>query len=224
MRRGGAGRKLATLVTGVFLVKLSLAAPITGPSALLFYATVDEARRFAVDSASERGWAVLAAAEVAEFEQVLEEGDPRRLIRVSAWFTEEPAGVRVLLRGREVEVSATGEELSTDVTERYRENLTNALASLRSNWDRQHRRDPGEPEEATLVGSVGSVGDPTQRGPIGVWAYYAERYAESRACELTPTGAVLEASGADWERHRVDCLDGRSLRIHCHHGDCTARR
>lgn len=222
---GWTGWKLVTLAAGVVLWERGLAAPMTGPNALLFSATLEEARDFALESATARGWVVLAVqAGMAELEQVLEDGDPRRLIRVSAWFTEEPAGARVLLRAREVEVPAAGTEWGTDVTERYRENLTNALASLLSNWDRQRDPRPGALGDAPVTGVAGSVDGSGQAGPIGVWAYYAERYAESRDCALTPAGAVLEASGGDWERHRVDCRDGRSLRIHCDHGDCTGRR
>ncbi len=134
------------------------------PSVLLFAAAVDEARDLAVDSAYVRGWAVRTLGQdSAEFEQVLDEGDPadplapRRMIQISAFFMDEPPGVRVLLRAHELEVATTREQWSTDVTDRY-----------------------------------------------------AERYAESRGCELTPAGAVLEASGPDWEEHRIGCRGGRS--------------
>ncbi|WP_296811820.1 hypothetical protein [Thiocapsa sp.] len=202
------------------------------PGVLLFGATPEQARDFAIESAYRRGWNVPeVGARTAGFEQVLEESDPddplgaRNVIHISASFVEETAGTRVLLRAREVRKSATGEEWSTDVTERYAENLGNALSSLRRKWD-EHR-------EAAGVGARGPdrsrapISDPPDRRagsePVGTWAYYAERYAESRGCALTDAGSVLEASGPEWEQHRVTCRDGRSLRVYCRLGDCTAR-
>lgn len=104
------------------------------PGVLLYGATMEQARDFAIETAYRRGWSVPAvSATTAGFEQVLEESDPddplasRHLIHISASFVEETAGTRVLLRAREVRVSSTGEEWSTDVTERYAENLGNAF-------------------------------------------------------------------------------------------------
>ncbi|EGV18574.1 hypothetical protein [Thiocapsa marina] len=202
------------------------------PSILLYGATPDQARDFAIETAYSRGWSVpTVGATTAGFEQVLEEGDPdnprapRDLIRISASFVEETAGTRVLLRAREIRISATGEEWSTDVTERYAENLGNALSSLRRKWD--------EYREAAGIGAREPARSPPPRPDspdryagteaLGTWTYYAERYAESRGCVLTDMGTVLEATGPEWERHRVPCRNGRSLRVYCRLGDCSAR-
>jgi hypothetical protein len=196
----------------------------------LFGATVDEARDFAVESASARGWSVPAIGPTtAELEQAIDDGDPddplasRRVLRISALFTEESAGTRVLLRAREVEVSATGDERTTDVTDRYAENLGNALASLGSKWDERReadaigRQQTGQASASRADASGSDAGTAT----VGTWAYYAERYAAGRGCTPTDAGAILETSGFEWEQHRVTCRDGGSLRVHCRLGDCT---
>ncbi len=213
------GRVLVAI--GLVVVGLADAAPVAG--VFLFGATVDEARDFAVESASARGWSVPAIGPTTvELEQTLIEGDPedplalRRVIRISALFNEEAAGTRVLLRAREVEVSATGNEYATDVTERYAENMDNALTSLVSKWD--------ERREAGAIGAQyagPAPGSHAEAARVGTWAYYAERYAASRGCAPTDAGAILETSGPEWEQHRVICRDGRSLRVHCRLGDCT---
>jgi hypothetical protein len=209
------------------LLSLALADAAAAQSVLLFGASLDEARDFAVESAYARGWSIpeIGAAAV-EFEQTLDEGDPeaplmpRVLIRISAHFTEEATGTRVLLRAREVETAATGETWTADVTLRYAENLNNALSSLRNKWDARRERDS--------IGGMPTAADhldlPAGAASVGTWAYYAERYAESRGCELTSSGAILEASGPEWERHRIDCRDGRSMRVQCRHGDCASDR
>jgi hypothetical protein len=202
------------------------------PGVLLYGATPEQARDFAIESAYRRGWSVPAVgATTAGFEQVLEESDPddplalRHVIHISASFVEETAGTRVLLSAREVWISATGEEWSTDVTERYAENLGNALSSLRRKWD-EDREAAGVSErepDRTRAPLRESPDSRAKSKPVGTWAYYAERYAESRGCMLTDTETLLEASGPEWEQHRVTCRDGRSLRVHCRLGDCTAR-
>ena len=222
-------------VTALGILAIELAAAAPAPGTLLYGATPEQARDFAIASAYRRGWSVPVVGETTvEIEQILEESDPdaplapRRLIRISAVFVAEDSGTRVLLRAREVQTSATGEEWSTDVTERYAENLGNALSSLRSKWDEHH--DTGQPRTRKSARGP-TTGDEsidraaeTGAGPVGTWAYYAERYAESRGCVLTDAETLLEASGPNWEWHRVKCRNGRSLRVHCHLGDCTTRR
>jgi hypothetical protein len=237
-RRGGrCGTKPTppALVFGRILIAIGLvvagianAAP--EPGVFLFGATVDEARDFAVESASARGWSVPAIGpSTVELEQTLDQGDPddplasQRVIRISALFTEETAGTRVLLRAREVEVSATGDERTTDVTERYAENLGNALASLGSKWDvRREANAIGRQPAGQASASRDAIsGSDAATATVGTWAYYAERYAASRGCTPTDSGAILETSGPEWEQHRVTCRDGGSLRVHCRLGDCT---
>ncbi|MFB1489388.1 MULTISPECIES: hypothetical protein [unclassified Thiocapsa] len=225
--------RIGPVALGILAIELAAAAP--APGVLLYGATPEQARDFAIDSAYRRGWNVPVVGETTvEIEQILEESDPddplapRRLIRISAVFVPEGAGTRVLLRAREVQTSATGEEWSTDVTERYAENLGNALSSLRSKWD--GHRDTGSPrtrEPARPAASIDESADgatEADAGPVGTWTYYAERYAESRGCVLTDAKTHLEASGPEWEQHRVNCRDGRAMHVHCRQGDCTTRR
>jgi hypothetical protein len=206
---------------------LALADAAAAQSVLLFGASLDEARDFTVESASARGWSLPSiGADAVEIEATLDEGDPddplmpRVLIRISAHFTEEAAGTRVLLRAREVETAPTGETWTSDVTLRYAENLNNALSSLRNKWDA--RREQGSIEG--MPSAAARLDPPSDTASVGTWAYYAERYAESRGCGLTASGAVLDATGPDWERHRIECKDGRSMRVQCRHGDCTSDR
>lgn len=232
-------RRYLRLLTALLLPGIVINEGLAEPSVLLFNATLEEARDFTVESASARGWSVPSIGQNgAEFEQDLddEEDDDavatdnaedvtdvgfvaRRRIRIAAQFSEEAAGIRVLLRAHELESSQTG-EWTTDVTDRYAENLNNALTSLRRKWDQY--RDPlanGSQQDAALTAQDGSQ----DAVSIGIWAYYAERYAQSRGCELTSRGALIESSGPHGEQHRVDCRDGRSLRVLCDQGDCTLR-
>lgn len=210
----------------------ALSAAAQQPSVLLYGATLDAGRQFAVDSALVRGWRVLSVgAESAVFEQTLEEAEdeqsesPSRVIRVFAWFAPESAGLRVYLRAEEIENPDTDEEWASDVTGAYTDNLIHALSSLRASWDRASPGQALRPESPT---AQPRSPDParasirTSSARLGTWAYYAERYAQSRGCELADSGAELEAAGQEWEQHLVSCQDGRKLRVHCRYGDCTA--
>ena len=225
-------RHWAHIGTGAcLLLATSLALSQQEPSVLLFGATLDRARDLAVSSATQKGWRLLSVTPAtAVFEQTLEGsgGDddtgPARVIRVFARFDEESGGVRVLLRAEEVEEPGKADEWMAEVTTRYADNLSNALASLRASWD------AAAPARAANTGYVADPGvAPGQvQSPVpgvlprvGIWAYYAEGYARSRDCTLADSGAELEAAGPDWERHRVSCRDGDQIRVYCRHGDCT---
>jgi hypothetical protein len=223
-------RNCARIWTAACLVLAnSLALALQEPSVLLFGATLDQARDLAVSSATHKGWRLLSVTPAAAvFEQTLDgsrgEDDrgPERVIRVFARFDEESDGVRVLLRAEEVEQPGSADEWMAEVTARYADNLTNALTSLRASWDAAARA-PNTgyvPERGVVPGQVQS---PRSSGQprVGTWAYYAEDYALSRGCDLTDSGAELEAAGPDWERHRVSCRDGRQIRVYCRYGDCT---
>ncbi|MBK1644961.1 hypothetical protein CKO25_09915 [Thiocapsa imhoffii] len=215
--------------TGRLLLILALSAeiaaapqPRAGPGILLFQATVEEAREVALASATASGWVqVDATTNSIDLEHLIEDEDihdpraPKTLIRIQVIFSDEPMGTRVLLQAMQVQ-SADDRLVTSDVTARYAENLDNALNSLRRRWDLRRGaqgasvRSP-EPRQAS---------EPRQAA-VGIWAYYAERYAIALGCELGHSGAILAQSGSDWERHRVPCHDGRILEVICHHGDCT---
>ncbi|EGV30598.1 hypothetical protein ThidrDRAFT_2557 [Thiorhodococcus drewsii AZ1] len=201
----------------------------SAPDVLLFGADLGEARSFTVDSAASRGWSVRAVAPTqAVFEQTLV-GDENqgiltieKLLRIVAAFREESAGVRVDLRALEIDWPETEEERMTDVTDRYRDNLGHALASLRAKWDARREDGAGaRPAEQGETPGRFTPATPTS-GASGTWSYAAERYAISRGCELTDRPTQLLASGPDWERHRVFCLGGSEVSVDCHYGDCTS--
>lgn len=216
---------LLLLLAGIFPAQAD-------PNVLLFGATLSSARALAMESALQRGWTLVADDSAAiTFEQVLEEDawgeTPTRVIRVHTRFAEESGGVRVVLSADELESPGTGEQWIYDVTDRYAENLGNALSSLRAKWDTAHPggsqgTGPVRHRPAPLQPPGPHNATTTSQGRVGTWAYYAERYAQSRGCELNEQGAVLEAAGESWEHHRVGCLDGSEMRIRCRYGDCTS--
>jgi hypothetical protein len=227
-RIGPSGHALTLLL---LLLLGACACAASQPSVLLFEANLGDARAFAVETASSRGWRVLSlTSSAAVFEQILE-GDEEvgilvaeRTLRVFADFVEESDGVRVSLRAEEVESPGTDDERLTDVTESYADNLANALASLRGKWDAR-RGGPAIDAEAHPSGIVGSLAPESSQASapaVGDWAYAAERYAISRGCELTDRATQLESTGQGWEEHQVFCQDGSRMRVRCHHGDCTS--
>ena len=214
------------------LASLLLAAPWAragqAPQVLLFGATLDEARGFAVETASSRGWNILSVtSNTAVFEQSLDEAEEdsenRHLLRIYADFAEESSGVRVSLRAEEVERPDTPDEAMTDVTGRYGDNLANSLSSLRSKWDARRESPGASPQPPVAMGKLSTSTDQTSGQPVGSWAYTAERYAASHGCELTDRPTQVAASGPGWEQHLVPCRNGTSLRVECRHGDCTSR-
>jgi hypothetical protein len=199
------------------------------PGVLLYGATLTDARSFAVETAFSRGWTIRSVGPMtAVFEQTLEgeaEDDgsevAERLLRVFAEFAEESSGVRVMLRAEEVELPDTPGERLSDVTARYTDNLSNALASLRNKWDAQRDRPAARSAPTAKMGTLNAESDAMNSNPIGAWAYAAEQYAKSRGCELGERPTLLEASEHDWERHRVFCQNGREMLVQCRYGDCT---
>lgn len=225
-------QRYATII--LTAISLLFAAPWAragqAPQVLLFDATLDEARGFAVDTAASRGWSILSVTSgTAVFEQSLEDDDEdaanRHLLRIYADFAEESSGVRVALRAEEVERPDTAEETMADVTGRYSDNLSNALASLRGKWDarRESSGATADTHPSVAMGKLSARTDQSTGRPLGTWSYNAERYAESRGCVLTDGPTQLTASGPGWEQHQIACRNGTSLRVECRHGDCTSR-
>ncbi len=239
--RGPSGSRAPRRLGGALPLLLIVlnAQAVQAPSLLLFGATLSAAVDFAVAVARDRGWRVLDIGPAgATFEQTLDEtssddgSTQSRAIRVYADFAEETNGVRVSLHAEEWEALGTGDEWMTDVTAAYDENLSRALSSLRSKWDARTLRSPADPAHTPagrLPDAIGTAAPPrpapsptaSDYRPVGTWAYYAEAYAQDQGCELGNTGAVLEQAGPDWEQHRIDCRDGRAIRVRCVQGDCT---
>jgi hypothetical protein len=233
-RRLGAQRRpvpfahaaLVTLAIAI-LTWAACARASDAPSVFLFGADLDQARSLAVESAHRQGWMISAIrVDEAVFEQVLEGTTsedgvlPHKVIRIIARFSPEAEGVRVGLRAQEITEPGGEGEWSTDVTARYRDNLTNALARLLVSWDRATPAIQRHPANLEASGSRDSAGT----GEIGTWAYYAEDYARRSGCSLGDRGARLIGSGPEWERHRVDCADGSALDVMCRYGECTGAR
>jgi hypothetical protein len=139
---------LATLLALIAVaVQAETAAP---PSVLLTGANVPRAKALALDAALIKGWRVaVSERERVVFETRLETpasaGPPgvvlgkvappaQTLLRIRADFTATGDGVRTALRATEVWYAGTRQQWSTDVTGPYRDNLLNALRSLREQW------------------------------------------------------------------------------------------
>jgi hypothetical protein len=192
------------------------------PNVLLFDATLNAARDFAVAAARERGWDVVdVSPDGATFEQTLDRDEEGRLIeaiRVHAQLAEENAGVRVYLQAERIESPNGVRDWTTDETAEFGDHLAKALDSLRAKWDRHLGRATSSAGDRTQVRDASQGAAPSA---IGTWTYYAEGYARSLGCELEDSGASLAAAAGDWEHYRVPCRDGRVLRVRCRFGDCA---
>lgn len=197
--------------------------PATPPAIRLYGADLDEIRQLVLDSAAHRGWSIVSIEpDGATLEQTLETQAPVLgldrpadiLVRVEAEFIPDGADIVVRVQATQIDSPGSTAERTTDVTDRYRANLMNALRSLQTRWaSRATVPDPPAAPEPTST-----AGQPR----LGTWAYYAERYAERQGCELGDEGAVLVSAGVDTEVHRVTCRGGRTVLVRCRYGDCTA--
>ncbi len=75
-----------------------------------------------------------------------------------------------------------------------------------------------------LGSGTGNSAEVMEDAPIGLWAYYAERYAQSQGCTLGDVGAVLLAEQDGDELHRVACVGAPSLRVRCDREGCGPAR
>lgn len=195
--------------------------PAGGPSIRLPGAHLDEAYRLAVASGRRHGWAVIEVdRRTAIFEKAAGGADPRpgagvtTLVRVRADFARTETDTLVRLRAEQIDALDAERPRSTDVTERYRDNLMRALRSLRARWQQRSRASAPATEPPRPPAS--------DQRRLGTWAYYAERYAEERGCRLAEQGAVLLSTSNQAELHRVHCQSGQTMRISCRHGECRA--
>ncbi len=209
---------------------LSLCLPIAafgtegdgGPAIRLEGAGIDEIRELAVDTALSRGWVVTSTDEGGiQFEQTIatpapdQRGTAYALIRVRAEFAADGEDILVHLRAVQIDGPGTGVERSQDVTERYQDNLMNALRALQGRWEASLTV-PDRPSPPPLPEAGALAGERS----LGTWAYYAEQLAVTLGCRLGPEGAELVSAGADVEIHRVPCQGSQSMLIRCHFGEC----
>jgi hypothetical protein len=255
------GRRMAMLLLALACLTEVRAASAQAPSTLLLRAQLVEALAFATQTASQRGWTVVSSGPASvTFEQPLSP-DPDgsvALLRITAIGVDSPGGVAVSLAAQEVR-PAKG--MAEDVTQRYRDNLLNALDSLASKWGLRPGAGAGALAPPTAAASQVRVAPISAPSPpisapaptspqaysiavpavplrqgvvtaetsaphlmVGTWAYYAERHAQSRGCTLGDQGAVLEERFGENELHRVYCVDGRQVLVHCVAGTCADAR
>lgn len=249
-----AGRLMGLFLLALACLTEARGAPGQAPSTLLLHARLAEALTFAAQMARQRGWTVVESGPASmTFEQSLDL-DPDgsiALLRITASGAESPGGVTLSLAAQEVRPA---EGRAEDVTQRYRDNLVNALDSLASKWGLRPEADAGTqgpptaPAPQARVAGLPILAQPnpipnpiedpamplrpaavpvktsSTHPKVGAWAYYAERHAQLRGCTLGDLGAVLE----DWvggdELHRVFCDDGRQVLVRCVAGSCADAR
>ncbi len=215
-------------------VQSAIAQASDRPSTLLEDATLDQARRFAINAAIDRGWAIgSSSGRSAVFEQTLEpipgeteyDSQPATLLRIIADFAPGNNGTTVLLQADEIRNPGEQGQTIVDVTQLYRDNLMNALWSLRMKWETRDYVPPPDPGPAPVRESrIQTARQGNQGPPVGIWAYYAEQFARDQGCMLSDRGAVLEFSGTETERHRVYCEGSPSISITCSSNSCWRAR
>lgn len=135
------------------------------PGIFLERASVPRAKGLALDAALIKGWHVVETERThVIFETILEEpasmGPPsavapdHTLLRIRADFVETPAGVNAYLYAEEIWYAGSSKEWSTDVTPKYRANLTNALSSLQSQWEQTVRSRPAKDASGQTSGTA----------------------------------------------------------------------
>lgn len=138
-----AGRLMGLFLLTLACIAEARGAPGQAPSTLLLHARLAEALTFAAQTARQRGWTVVESGPASmTFEQSLDQ-DPDgsvALLRITASGAESPGGVTLSLAAQEVRPA---EGRAEDVTQRYRDNLVNALDSLASKWGLRPGADAG---------------------------------------------------------------------------------
>ncbi|WPL13240.1 hypothetical protein Thiosp_03034 [Thiorhodovibrio litoralis] len=202
------------------------------PGVYLEQANVPRAKALALDAALIKGWQVAASgSDYSIFETMVHESGAREsgggpksvLLRIRADFSRDAGGVRVSLVATEISAPGTSRESQRDVTDDYRVNLYNALASLRQQWDdfalagRPSRQPPdrnrsdADSRTAPAGQSAGSTAGQSTRPaarpvipdppppppPAGQWSYEAEKLAARHGCKVASSGAILLGGRAD---------------------------
>lgn len=227
----------ALIIRLVWTCLLAVQIPVTQaadrPSTMLEDASLEQARHFAVNAARDRGWSIQGSSgRSAVFEQILGavpgeteyDGEPATVLRIMAEFVPHAGGTMVHLEAEEIRNPGAPEQTIADVTQLYRDNLMNALWSLRMKWETRDYVPPPDPGPLPPRQSSAPDHRPGQMPTVGLWAYYAEQFAQDRGCVLAERGAVLESAGADTERHRVHCEGERSISVSCNRDSCWSGR
>ena len=200
-----------------------------GPSVLITNATLPRIKALALDTALARGWMLIESRrERILFETPLDQpasaGPPgvtpteTTHLRIRVDLEQLSNGIRVSIQAEERWWRGSVREWRTDVTHRYRDNLQQALRSLRQRWQRLLATNPTFPQAS--VNLEPSFGDT----PVGLWAYYAERYARAAGCDLDDRGAVLVHANQSEELHRVFCRARAPIMVRCNNQGCRRAR
>lgn len=225
---------VSRLIWGLVLaVQVATAQASDRPSALLEEASLDQARRFAINAALDRGWTLHSSNDRSVvFEQTLApisgeteyDSEPATLLRIMADFLPNDGSTVVQLQAEEIRNPGEPGQTLMDATQFYRDNLMNALWSLRTKWETRDYVPP--PDPGPLPPRQGGIQNSRdgQDLTVGVWAYYAEQFARDRDCMLSERGAILESSSGETERHRVYCEGGHAISVTCNSTSCWGGR
>lgn len=203
-----------------------------GPSVLIANSTLPRVKALALDTALARGWTLIeSTADRIIFETPLDQpasaGPPgaeppaTTQLRIRTDLEQLSNGTRISLQAEERWWSGSAREWRTDVTRLYRDNLQEALRSLQQRWQRYLQTSPTFPEAALTAPAIEPNFNET---PVGLWAYYAERYARAAGCDLDERGAILVHANHGEELHRVFCNDQAPVMVRCNNQGCRRSR
>lgn len=236
---------------GVILLWIALALPLnvasasSEPSIFLPEANAARVKALALDTALLKGWTLVESSPnlilfETRLEQPASDGPPgaappqSTLMRIRTKLEQTAAGTLVSAGAEEFWWPGTARAWSTDITQRYRDNLQRALRSLQQRWE-QFIGAPATPSIPLPPMQPGSSPQPRHQprptqplptepsqesAPVGIWAYDAERYAQARGCKLHDRGAVLIQARRRDELHRVYCVNRKPVMVSCDNVGC----
>lgn len=222
-------KALSPLLLALLLIALSTTTVASaGPSVLIGNSTVARVKALALDTALARGWTLIeSTAERIIFETPLEQpasaGPPGVMppetthLRIRADLEQLAGGTLVSIQAEERWWRGSAREWRADVTRLYHDNLQDALRSLQQRWQRYLQTSPTFPEAAVIEPNFSDT-------PVGLWAYYAERYARAAGCMLDDQGATLVNSNRREELHRVFCANQAPVMVRCSNQGCRRAR
>ncbi|NBC47678.1 MAG: hypothetical protein GVY22_06770 [Gammaproteobacteria bacterium] len=233
------------------LLLIALASPLTGasassePSVFIPDSSAARVKALALDTALLKGWTLVESSpNLILFETRLEQpasaGPPgaalpqSTLMRIRTRLEQTPTGTRVSAGAEEHWWPGTAQAWSTDITQRYRDNLQRALRSLQQRWEQftsvaatsSNHGAPVQPGSSPRPPSTQplpiepSLEPNLDTAPVGLWAYDAERYAQARGCKLHDRGAVLAQARQRDELHRVYCVNRQPVMVSCDNVGC----
>jgi hypothetical protein len=232
---------------GLILLLVALGLPLTGasassePSVFLPDASAARVKALALDTALLKGWTLVESSPnlilfETRLEQPASDGPPgaappqSTLMRIRTQLEQTATGTRVSAGAEEHWWPGTAQAWSTDITQRYRDNLQRALRSLQQRWEQfisaaanpTTHQTPMQPDSSPLPRppQPQPIEPSLDNAPVGLWAYDAERYAQARGCDLHDRGAVLVQARQRDELHRVYCVNRGPVMVSCDNVGC----